>query len=53
MEEFIAYLNVQHFKKLLSESLDDEKRSTIIKLLAVEEKRLSALKFLGKSANRS
>jgi len=43
MHEMIARLNIEHFKKLLSEPIDDVKRATVTMLLAEEQKKLAAL----------
>ncbi|MEX6506090.1 hypothetical protein [Jiella sp. M17.18] len=42
MDESIALLNIQHFRKLLESETDPAKRATIRHLLAEEEERLAA-----------
>lgn len=39
MERYIHNENIRHYRKLLEEETDEEKRSTIRKLLAEEEAR--------------
>jgi len=43
MNRSIAELNIQHSKKLLLTDLDDVKRATVERLLAVEETKLARL----------
>lgn len=43
MDKLVARLNIEHYQKKLAEELDDAKRKTILRLLAVEEAKLSAL----------
>ena len=43
MDREIARLNIEHFRKRLSEEKDEETRKTIIRLLAQEELKLAAL----------
>jgi hypothetical protein len=40
MDRTVAYLNIQHFKKLLESELDPAKRQMIERLLAEEEAKL-------------
>jgi hypothetical protein len=40
MMETIARLNVQHFRKLLAQDIDETKRCTIVRLLAEEQEKL-------------
>lgn len=37
MERFIHDKNLQHYRKLLAETTDEEKRKVLLKLLAAEE----------------
>jgi hypothetical protein len=50
MEKLIARLNIEHFRKLLAEPVDDRSRKTLIWLLAREEGRLAALDMVGPAA---
>jgi len=43
MDEIIARLNIERFRKLLAEERDEAKRQTILQLLADEEVKLRAL----------
>lgn len=40
---FIAQLNIEHFRRKLATEKDEETRQTIIRLLAAEEAKLTAL----------
>jgi hypothetical protein len=42
MDEWIARLNIEHFRKLLATELDETKRKTLLQLLAEEERKLEA-----------
>ncbi len=42
MDELIARLNIEHFRKLLATELDETKRKTVLQLLAEEETKLKA-----------
>ena len=42
MDESIAQLNIEHFRKLLTQETDAKKREMIQKLLAEEEAKLAA-----------
>ncbi len=42
MDELIARLNIEHFRKLLATELDETKRKTVLQLLAEEETKLEA-----------
>ena len=37
MEQFVHRQNLQHYRRLLEETKDQEKRKTLLKLLAEEE----------------
>jgi L-lactate utilization protein LutC len=37
MDRTVARLNIEHYRKLLSEQMDEPKRQTILRLLAEEE----------------
>ena len=39
----VARLNIEHFRQLLSESLDEAKREVVLRLLAEEEAKLATL----------
>ena len=43
MDKIVARLNIKHFRKLLTEELDQTKQQTIRQLLAEEEEKLRAL----------
>ncbi|CAN0264530.1 unnamed protein product [Phaeothamnion confervicola] len=43
MDQTVAELNIEHFRKLLLTSLDDEKRAMVKKLLAAEEAKLATI----------
>ncbi|HXX51567.1 MAG TPA: hypothetical protein VEI98_09825 [Xanthobacteraceae bacterium] len=43
MDKIVARLNINHFRKLLTEELDQTKQQTILRLLAEEEEKLRAL----------
>ena len=43
MEEAVARLNIEHYRKLLAEEKDETKRRTLRSLLAEEEAKLAAL----------
>jgi hypothetical protein len=43
MDKIVARLNIKHFRKLLTEELDQTKQQTIRRLLAEEEEKLRAL----------
>jgi hypothetical protein len=43
MDKIVARLNIKHFRKLLTEELDQTKQQTILRLLAEEEEKLRAL----------
>ena len=43
MYRTVARLNIEHFRKLLSQEKDEAKRQTILRLLAEEEVKLASL----------
>jgi hypothetical protein len=43
MDRTVAHLNIEHYRKLLTEEMDEAKRQTILRLLAEEEAKLAAL----------
>ena len=43
MDRTVARLNIEHFRKLLSQEKDEAKRQTILRLLAEEEAKLASL----------
>ena len=43
MDEFIAHLNIDHYRKLLSGECAPKRRRVILRLLAEEEAKLAAL----------
>jgi hypothetical protein len=42
MDEGIARTNIEHFRNLLAEQMDEAKRQTLLRLLAEEEIKLAA-----------
>jgi len=44
MDRTVAHLNIEHYRKLLSQEMDEAKRQTVLRLLAEEEAKLAALK---------
>ncbi len=43
MDKTVAHLNIEHFRRRLAEETDDAKRQMLLRLLAEEEAKLSAL----------
>lgn len=43
MDEAVARLNIEHFRKRLAEERDESKRTTLRQLLAEEEAKLEAI----------
>jgi hypothetical protein len=43
MDRTIARLNIDHYRQMLRDEMDETKRSTIVRLLAEEEAKLAAL----------
>jgi predicted aminopeptidase len=43
MDRDIARLNIEHFRRLLERETDEERRVMLLRLLAEEEAKLSAL----------
>lgn len=43
MDEFVAKLNIEHFKKKLATETDEARRQTLLTLLAEEEAKLSQI----------
>lgn len=43
MDETVARLNIEHFRKLLATERDDAKRTTLLQLLAEEEAKLETI----------
>jgi hypothetical protein len=41
MDRTVAHLNIQHYRRLLTEEKDESKRKTLRKLLAEEEAKLA------------
>ena len=48
MDKAIARLNIEHYRKLLANEMDEARRQTITRLLAEEEAKLAALKNVSK-----
>lgn len=42
MDETIARLNIEHYRRLLAEATDEARRKTLLQLLAEEEAKLAA-----------
>ncbi len=49
MDEYIACLNIEHFRKLLTKERDEAKRKTLLNLLAEEERKLAAIRAAAES----
>jgi hypothetical protein len=43
MDRTVAHLNIEHYRKLLAQEMDETKRQTILRLLAEEEVELASL----------
>ena len=43
MDKAIARLNIEHYRKLLANEIDETRRQQIVRLLAEEEAKLAAL----------
>jgi hypothetical protein len=43
MNRTVARLNIEHYRKLLAEPMEEAKRQTILQLLAEEEAKLATL----------
>jgi hypothetical protein len=43
MNRTVARLNIEHYRKLLTEPMDEAKRQTILRLLVEEEANLATL----------
>ena len=41
MDRTVAHLNIEHYRKLLTQEMDETKRQTILRLLAEEEAQIS------------
>ena len=41
MDRTVARLNIEHFKRLLAQETDEQRRQMIMRLLAVEEAKLN------------
>jgi hypothetical protein len=39
----VAHLNIEHYRKLLTQEMDETTRQTILRLLAEEEAKLASL----------
>lgn len=44
MDQTVAELNIEHYRKLLLTNLDDEKRAMVKKLLTAEEAKLATIR---------
>ena len=53
MDRDIARLNIEHFRKLLEHETDPDKRSMLLRLLAEEEAKLSALERTQRDRKRA
>ncbi len=49
MDRTVAHLNVEHYRKLLAQEMDEVKRQTILRLLPEEEAKLA---LIGKSPEK-
>lgn len=45
MDDYIARLNIAHFRRLLKTELDDARRKVILQLLEEEERRLAQRQY--------
>jgi len=45
----VAYLNVEHYKRLLETEIDEDKRTLLKRLLAEEEAKIASVQSKGKS----
>jgi hypothetical protein len=52
MEELVARLNIDHFRKALATDDDKTKQRTLLRLLAEEEAKLAAIKILASPTTR-
>ncbi len=43
MDRTVARLNIEHYRQMLLEEMDETRRTTILRLLAEEEAKLAAL----------
>jgi hypothetical protein len=43
MDRTVAHFNIEHYRKLLTQAMDEAKRQTILRLLAEEEAKLASL----------
>jgi hypothetical protein len=43
MDRTVAHLNIEHYRKLLTQEMDEIKRQTILRLLAEEEAKVASL----------
>jgi hypothetical protein len=43
MDRTVAHFNIEHYRKLLTQEMDEAKRQTIVRLLADEEAKLVSL----------
>jgi hypothetical protein len=43
MDQTVAYLNIDHYRKLLATETDEKKRATLHRLLAEEEAKVASL----------
>lgn len=41
MDRTVARLNIEHFRRLLAEETDEERRRTLLRLLAEEEAKIT------------
>lgn len=53
MDRMVARLNIEHFRKQMSEETDESKRQTLRRLLSEEEAKLAALDALTKGKTES
>jgi hypothetical protein len=44
MDRTVAHLNIEHYRRLLAQEMDETKRQTILRLLVEEEAKLASLK---------
>jgi hypothetical protein len=49
LDRTVARLNIEHYRKKLAEEKDPDRRNTLLRLIAEEEARLSAIETQPKS----
>jgi len=52
MDHTVARLNIEHYRKLLAQEVDETKRQTLLRLLEEEEAKLKAALKSGRERRR-